>query len=205
MCGMRDWLGTWVCETCGLKRAQEQPGHGDPATISTPAPTGGTAAATHIHALLDDRRTMKAVAYSLQVMGEPARGVSLHFRASHPEVPWAEIIGMRHRIAHEYGAVSFRIVRVVALEELPSLRAALARVLYPRDPSLDPQLAGQDTGDSSSIRGDPTVTMANTPEIPGGKGTCAGSGNYIPLVNAAPAGMHRVVDMPIPRFWAPTM
>lgn len=78
-----------------------------------------------VRSFLDDRRTMKAVAYSLQVMGEAARGMSLHFTASHPEVPWAKIIGMRHRIAHEYGAVNFRIVWAVALEELPSLRAAL--------------------------------------------------------------------------------
>ena len=34
--------------------------------------------------------------------------------------------------------------------------------------------------------------MVNSPEIPGGKGTYASTGNYIPLMQAAPAGMrHR--------------
>jgi len=78
-----------------------------------------------IHSYLADLRTMKAVAYSLQVMGEAARGTSLQFKADHPEVPWAKIVGMRHRIAHKYGAVNFRIVWAVALEDLPGLRAAL--------------------------------------------------------------------------------
>jgi hypothetical protein len=41
------------------------------------------------------------------------------------------------------------------------------------------------------------------PEMPGGKGTYASTGNYIPLIGAAAPGMRTVVDMPIPRFWAP--
>ena len=40
-------------------------------------------------------------------------------------MPWAKIIGMRHRIAHEYGAVNYRIVWIVVHEDLPALRASL--------------------------------------------------------------------------------
>jgi uncharacterized protein with HEPN domain len=79
-----------------------------------------------VQSFLSDRRTMKAVAYSLQIMGEAARTISLQFKAEHPEVPWMKIIGMRHRIAHEYGAVNFRIVWTVVHEDLPSLQDALA-------------------------------------------------------------------------------
>jgi len=78
-----------------------------------------------VRSFLADRRTMKAVAYSIQIMGEAARGISLQFKADHPEVPWAKIVGMRHRIAHEYGAVNFRIVWTVVHEDLPELRASL--------------------------------------------------------------------------------
>ena len=66
------------------------------------------------------------------------------------------------------------------------------------------EMEGMDTGDYIRIFGDPDVNMANAPEIPGGKGTYASTGNYIPLIVAAPAGMLTVVDMPLPRFWAPT-
>jgi 4-hydroxy-tetrahydrodipicolinate reductase len=70
---------------------------------------------------------------------------------------------------------------------------------------IHPELEGVDTGDYIRILGDPTVQMVNAPEIPGGKGTYASTGNYIPLMSAAPAGMLTVVDMPLPRFWAPTV
>jgi 4-hydroxy-tetrahydrodipicolinate reductase len=70
---------------------------------------------------------------------------------------------------------------------------------------IHPQMADQGTGDYIKIIGDPNVNMANTPEIPGGKGTYASAGNYIPLLPGAPAGMQTVVDLPIPRYWAPTV
>lgn len=70
---------------------------------------------------------------------------------------------------------------------------------------IHPHMEGVDTGDYIKIFGDPNVQMANSPEIPGGKGTYASTGNYIPLIADAPAGMLTVVDMPLPRFWAPTL
>ena len=69
---------------------------------------------------------------------------------------------------------------------------------------IHPHLEGVDTGDYIRIYGDPEIHMANVPEVPGGKGTYASTGNYIPLIGAAPFGLLTVVDMPLPRFWAPT-
>lgn len=69
---------------------------------------------------------------------------------------------------------------------------------------IHPHLEGVDTGDYIRVYGDPEVHMANTPEIPGGKGTYASTGNYVPLIVDAPAGLLTVVDLPLPRFWAPT-
>ncbi len=70
---------------------------------------------------------------------------------------------------------------------------------------IHPGMEGVETGDYIRIFGDPDISMALTPEIPGGKGTYASTGNYIRLIGAAPAGMLTVVDMPLPRFWAPTL
>jgi 4-hydroxy-tetrahydrodipicolinate reductase len=69
---------------------------------------------------------------------------------------------------------------------------------------IHPELEGVETGDYIRILGEPSVQMANKPEIPGGKGTYASTGNYIPLVVDAPAGILTVIDLPIPRFWTPT-
>ena len=70
---------------------------------------------------------------------------------------------------------------------------------------IHPELEGVSTGDYIHVFGDPEIHMATSPEIPGGKGTYASAGNYIPLMSNAPAGMLTVIDMPLPRFWAPTL
>ena len=69
---------------------------------------------------------------------------------------------------------------------------------------IHPGLEGQDTGDYIHVFGVPEIHMANSPEVPGGIGTYASTGNYIPLIGAAPPGILTVVDMPLPLFWTPT-
>jgi hypothetical protein len=64
---------------------------------------------------------------------------------------------------------------------------------------IHPGMEGQDTGDYIKVFGDPDINMQNCPELPGGKGTIASTGNYIPLIGAAPAGMLTVLDLPLPR------
>jgi uncharacterized protein with HEPN domain len=80
----------------------------------------------NLDAFLADRRTCKAVAYSLQTLGEAASHVSEVFIAGHPDLPWHEMIGMRHRLVHGYRAVSFEIVWAVTKEELPELEILLS-------------------------------------------------------------------------------
>ncbi|HEY5548339.1 MAG TPA: 2,4-diaminopentanoate dehydrogenase [Coriobacteriia bacterium] len=69
---------------------------------------------------------------------------------------------------------------------------------------IHPDLEGVTTGDYIKVIGEPNISVANTPEVPGGKGTYASIGNYIPLIGAANPGIVTVVDMPLPRFWSPT-
>ncbi|GMV92970.1 MAG: hypothetical protein AMXMBFR82_27480 [Candidatus Hydrogenedentota bacterium] len=62
-----------------------------------------------------------ALAYRFQVIGEAASQVSRAFRAKHPEVPWARIVGMRHRIVHDYMNVNYKILWRTAKEDIPVL------------------------------------------------------------------------------------
>ena len=43
-----------------------------------------------------DENLRLALIYLVQVIGEAARHVSRNFNAAHPEIPWENIIGMRH-------------------------------------------------------------------------------------------------------------
>lgn len=74
--------------------------------------------------------------HQLEIMGEAARNVSKSFCAAHPEIPWEQMTGMRHRLAHDYGNVRLDIVWRVTKEILPRLVATL-RPLIP--PETDPE------------------------------------------------------------------
>ena len=43
-----------------------------------------------------------ALAHLVQVIGEAARRVSPEFCDAHPEIPWKAIVGMRHKVVHDY-------------------------------------------------------------------------------------------------------
>mgnify|MGYP003387253750 CR=1 FL=1 len=49
-------------------------------------------------------------ARQVTIIAEAANQLSAKFRETHPELPWIEMIGMRHRLVHGYGEVSLRTV-----------------------------------------------------------------------------------------------
>jgi uncharacterized protein with HEPN domain len=66
-----------------------------------------------------------AVAYLVQVVGEAASKLSPAARDLMPDLPWIDIIGMRHRLVHSYGQVDYFVVWRTANEDLPPLIARL--------------------------------------------------------------------------------
>jgi len=86
-------------------------------------------------AFLSSRLHQNAVIRSLEVIGEAAGKVSQETRAAHPEIPWREVIGMRHRLIHGYGEVRVDLVWTVARQRLAPLIASLARLVPDEDDS----------------------------------------------------------------------
>jgi uncharacterized protein with HEPN domain len=62
-----------------------------------------------------------AVRHLLQTIGEAARRVSEDMQARHPEIPWREMIAMRHRIVHDYVDVNEDMVWRVATRNVAEL------------------------------------------------------------------------------------
>ena len=62
-----------------------------------------------------------AVALRLSVLGQSAHLIDKATEAALPGIPFKSIRGMRNRIAHDYGAVDFRIVWAVTQEEIAPL------------------------------------------------------------------------------------
>ena len=80
-----------------------------------------------------DEDVRLALTHLVQTLGEAARRVSPAFRTAHPEIPWSEIVGMRHRIVHDYGRVNMEVVRQVLERDLPALILQLEGLVRPDD------------------------------------------------------------------------
>jgi uncharacterized protein with HEPN domain len=63
------------------------------------------------------------------VIGEAARKVSPEYRDAHPEILWKAIIGMRHKVVHDYLNIDEDIVWQTASQELPVLVSQLEHLL----------------------------------------------------------------------------
>ena len=73
-----------------------------------------------------------AVIRKLEVMGEAAGKVSTVFCAAHPEIPWKQMTGLRHRLIHGYGDVRLDIIWRVTKETLPDLIGMLRPLIPPK-------------------------------------------------------------------------
>jgi uncharacterized protein with HEPN domain len=82
-------------------------------------------------AFLKSRLHQNAIIRSLEVIGEAATKVSSAFRDAHPQIPWREITGMRHRLIHGYGEVRLEVVWAVVRDDLPALITALHPLIPP--------------------------------------------------------------------------
>lgn len=58
---------------------------------------------------------------ALQIIGEAARRISPEFKETHPAIPWAAIVGMRHRLVHEYFRIRVQKVWEAVQNDLPEL------------------------------------------------------------------------------------
>jgi len=71
----------------------------------------------------------RACIFTLEQIGESAKGLSESFKKAHSQIPWQEIIGMRNRIAHDYEGVFLDVVWETVTEDIPRLHEYIVQVL----------------------------------------------------------------------------
>jgi uncharacterized protein with HEPN domain len=69
------------------------------------------------------------LAHLIQTIGEAASQVSTPTRAANPNIPWKQIVGIRHHIVHGYMSVDYDIIWEVVTRHLPSLIAELKKIV----------------------------------------------------------------------------
>ena len=81
----------------------------------------------------NDEILQNAFMHLIQIIGEAARKISPEFQEAHPDIPWRDIIGMRHRLVHEYFRIIPEKVWDVVIRDIPPLIDALEPLVPPED------------------------------------------------------------------------
>lgn len=78
---------------------------------------------------VSDSLVFDAVRMRLVEIGEAAGALPVALLETEPEIPWKEVIGMRHKLAHHYFDTAHGIVAATVEEDVPVLRAAVERMI----------------------------------------------------------------------------
>lgn len=74
-----------------------------------------------------DRQLVLSLVKEVEIIGEAAYQVSEQTRKEIPDLPWADLIGMRHRLVHAYFDINVDILWKTIQEDLPPLIEKLER------------------------------------------------------------------------------
>lgn len=78
---------------------------------------------------LSDSLVFDAVRVRLIEIGEAVKALPAELLANEPDLPWAQIAGLRDRLAHRYFDTSHTILRATVEHDLPELERATRSLL----------------------------------------------------------------------------
>ena len=76
----------------------------------------------------NDHKTIDSVVRNLEIIGEAANRLPADFKTNHSAIEWEKIIGLRHRIIHEYFGIDLGIIWHILENDLPSLRTQIGQI-----------------------------------------------------------------------------
>ncbi len=81
---------------------------------------------------LDTNRVLSlALVRLLEILGEAANRVTIATRQQNPNIPWSQIVSLRHRLIHGYDTINLDILWKILTGDLPLLIAQLEKIEYP--------------------------------------------------------------------------
>lgn len=79
--------------------------------------------------LNNNRMLVLSLLKDIEIIGEAASKVSTEVRDTYINIPWLDIIGMRHHLIHGYFDIDLDIVWDTVTKDLPPLIAELEKIL----------------------------------------------------------------------------
>ena len=83
--------------------------------------------------LTADKVFFAGIVYYTMIIGEAAYMLTREFREQHTDMPWSQIVSMRHHIVHGYYQVDESIVWDVIQEDLTPLKQQVEAILAKTD------------------------------------------------------------------------
>ena len=80
-------------------------------------------------AFAEDERTQVWIIHHLQVIGEASNHLSDELTEQNPDIPWADIVGLRNILVHQYFGIDLRQVWETAELDMPVLKAKVREIL----------------------------------------------------------------------------
>jgi len=78
----------------------------------------------------NDSKTVDAVVRNLEIIGEASNRLPEDFKEKYSRIEWIKIIGLRHRIVHEYFGVDVDIIWNIIRKELIDLKKDIKSVQF---------------------------------------------------------------------------
>ena len=76
----------------------------------------------------EDQAT-RAIMFDFIVLGEAANNISQGYCETHPEVPWRDVSGIRHKIVHDYSGIDYGILWDAITKDVPNLLPLLQKLV----------------------------------------------------------------------------
>lgn len=71
----------------------------------------------------------QACHYALQTIGEAANNLPPDYYERYPDIPWRKIIGLSHKLRHEYFRIDADVIWYVLVDYLPTLHDAIKAII----------------------------------------------------------------------------
>ncbi len=77
----------------------------------------------------EDRKSVDAVVRNLEIIGEAANRLPDELKEKYSEIEWHKVVGLRHRIVHEYFGIDLEIIWQILHKDLPELKQKLTQII----------------------------------------------------------------------------
>lgn len=70
----------------------------------------------------------ESIVFHLMAIGEAVTKLSADLKKRHPDIPWVDIAGTRHKIVHKYYRIDYDLVEGIVYGQLPILRSQIKTI-----------------------------------------------------------------------------